>query len=68
MLFPLAKPLLFQLDPERAHRLSLAGLQSLPSRKPARHDPALLGHAHAAFGADFLKRFRQIVHRERTGG
>jgi len=34
----------------------------------ARHDPALLGHAHAAFGADFLKRFRQIVHRERTGG
>ena len=41
MLFPLAKPLLFQLDPERAHRLSLAGLQSLPSRKPARHDPAL---------------------------
>ena len=27
MLFPLAKPLLFQLDPERAHRLSLAGLK-----------------------------------------
>ena len=41
MLFPLAKPLLFQLDPERAHRLSLAGLKRLPSRKPARHDPSL---------------------------
>ncbi|MEL7690056.1 quinone-dependent dihydroorotate dehydrogenase [Citromicrobium bathyomarinum] len=41
MLFPLVKPLLFQLDPERAHRLSLAGLKSFPSSKPLRHDPAL---------------------------
>ena len=41
MLFPLAKPLLFQLDPERAHRLSLAGLKRLPSGKSARHDPSL---------------------------
>ncbi len=41
MLFPLAKPLLFRLDPERAHRLSLAGLKRMPLGKPARHDPSL---------------------------
>lgn len=41
MLFPLARPLLFTLDPERAHRLSLAGLKRLPTGRPSRHDPAL---------------------------
>ncbi|ALG59963.1 MULTISPECIES: quinone-dependent dihydroorotate dehydrogenase [Citromicrobium] len=41
MLFPLARPLLFTLDPERAHRLSLAGLKRVPTGHPPRHDPAL---------------------------
>ena len=41
MLFPLARPLLFTLDPERAHRLSLTGLKRLPTGRPPRHDPAL---------------------------
>lgn len=41
MLFSLARPLLFTLDPERAHRLSLAGLKRMPTGSPPRHDPAL---------------------------
>ena len=41
MLFPALRPLLFTLDPERAHRLSLAGLRRMPTGKPPRHDPAL---------------------------
>ena len=41
MLFPALRPLLFTLDPERAHRLSLAGLKRAPSGRPPRHDPAL---------------------------
>ncbi|GAB5348692.1 quinone-dependent dihydroorotate dehydrogenase [Alteriqipengyuania sp. 357] len=41
MLFPALRPLLFTLDPERAHRLSLAGLKRMPTGKPPRHDPAL---------------------------
>jgi len=41
MLFPLVRPLLFTLDPERAHRLSLAGLKRAPTGGLPRHDPAL---------------------------
>ena len=41
MLFPALRPLLFMLDPERAHRLSIAGLKRAPSGQPPRHDPAL---------------------------
>ena len=42
MLFPLARPLLFRLDPERAHRLSLAALRRFPPPdRPPVHDPAL---------------------------
>ena len=41
MLFPALRPLLFTLDPERAHRLSLAGLKRAPSGAPPRHEPAL---------------------------
>ncbi|ANU06792.1 quinone-dependent dihydroorotate dehydrogenase [Paraurantiacibacter namhicola] len=32
MLFKLARPVIFALDPERAHRLSIAGLKALPGR------------------------------------
>ena len=41
MLFPAVRPLLFTLDPERAHRLSIAGLKRAPTGKPPPHDPAL---------------------------
>ena len=33
-LFPLVRPLLFRLDPERAHALSIAALKALPRRTP----------------------------------
>ena len=36
MLFPALRPLLFTLDPERAHRLSLAGLKRMPTGTPPR--------------------------------
>ena len=35
MLFRLARPALFGLDPERAHRLTVAALKALPQRKAA---------------------------------
>lgn len=41
MLFPALRPLLFTLDPERAHRLSLQGLKRMPVGRAPRHDPAL---------------------------
>lgn len=41
MLFALAKPFLHKLDPETAHRLTIQGLQKLPSAKPLRDDPLL---------------------------
>ena len=41
MLFPALRPLLFTLDPERAHRLSLGGLKRMPVGRAPRHDPAL---------------------------
>ena len=34
MLFDLARPALFALDPERAHRLTIAGLKIAPRRSP----------------------------------
>jgi len=39
-LYALARPLLFALEPERAHHLAFAALKRMPA-KPARHDPAL---------------------------
>ncbi|WP_420141520.1 quinone-dependent dihydroorotate dehydrogenase [Sphingomonas sp.] len=39
-LFPLVRPLLFSLEAERAHRLTIDLLTHMPGR-PARHDPAL---------------------------
>lgn len=39
-LFPLVRPLLFTLEAERAHRLTIALLKALPMRA-ARHDPRL---------------------------
>ncbi|WP_114227366.1 MULTISPECIES: quinone-dependent dihydroorotate dehydrogenase [Sphingomonas] len=39
-LFSLARPLLFRLDPERAHGLTIAGLKTLPGGAP-RFDPRL---------------------------
>jgi dihydroorotate dehydrogenase len=39
-LFPLIRPALFAIEPERAHRLTLDLLKAVPRRLP-RHDPAL---------------------------
>ncbi len=41
MLFDLLRPALFQLDPEKAHRLSIAALSKAPLRAPNRADEAL---------------------------
>ena len=38
--FALLRPALFAIDPERAHRLTIAGLKLVPPAR-ARHDPAL---------------------------
>jgi dihydroorotate dehydrogenase len=40
-LYPLARPLVFALDAERAHRLTIAALKLLPPGLPARPDPRL---------------------------
>ncbi|HEU0135194.1 MAG TPA: quinone-dependent dihydroorotate dehydrogenase [Allosphingosinicella sp.] len=40
-LYPLARPLFFALDAERAHRLTIRALRALPSGEPARGDPRL---------------------------
>jgi dihydroorotate dehydrogenase len=40
MIFSTLRPLLFQLDPERAHRLTIAGLRLLPASPPT-FDPRL---------------------------
>ena len=40
-LFPLVRPLVFRLDAERAHRLSIAALRALPAANPPRFDPVL---------------------------
>ena len=49
-LFGLAAPLLRRLDPEDAHRATIAALKLLPPRAPAPDDPCL---AVSAFGLDF---------------
>jgi len=40
-LYPLVRPLVFALDAERAHRLTIAALERLPARPPPPPDPAL---------------------------
>jgi dihydroorotate dehydrogenase len=40
-LYPLLRPLAFALDAERAHRLTITALKSLPAGAPARADPVL---------------------------
>lgn len=49
-LFGLAAPLLRRLDPEDAHRATIAALKLLPPRAPRPDDPRL---AVSAFGLDF---------------
>ncbi len=49
-LWPLARPLLHALDPERAHDLTLRALAALPLPAPAKDDPRL---AVDAFGLRF---------------
>jgi dihydroorotate dehydrogenase len=50
MIFRLLRPLLFRLDAERAHRLTVAMLRFLPVTGPARCAPAL---GQRLFGLDF---------------
>ncbi|WP_344708558.1 quinone-dependent dihydroorotate dehydrogenase [Sphingomonas humi] len=40
-LYSFARPFIFSLDAERAHRLSIAALKASPSRRPPAFDPAL---------------------------
>jgi dihydroorotate dehydrogenase len=40
-LYPLVRPLVFALDAERAHRLTLGALKRLPPRRPPPPDPML---------------------------
>jgi dihydroorotate dehydrogenase len=49
-LFPLARPLIFALDAERAHRLTIAALKMKPAGKPVAADPML---AIRVAGLDF---------------
>ncbi len=49
-LYPLIRPLIFALDAERAHRLSLAALAATPVRAPRPADPIL---ASRVAGLDF---------------
>lgn len=41
MVFDLLRPAIFALDPERAHRMTIAGLKLLPPGAPPENDPAL---------------------------
>jgi dihydroorotate dehydrogenase len=50
MLYPLLRPLLFRLDAERAHGLTIAGLKALPLGRPQAPDPVL---AVSLAGLDF---------------
>ncbi len=50
MLFSLARPALFLLDGEDAHRLTIAGLRLMPASAPPRPDPML---AMRVAGIDF---------------
>ena len=49
MLFKIARPALFALDPERAHRLTLAALKAAPVGRPARSGPLATEVAGIAF-------------------
>ncbi len=49
-LYPLLQPLIFALDAERAHRLTIAALRLKPGRAPAKPDPRL---AVRVAGLDF---------------
>jgi dihydroorotate dehydrogenase len=40
-LFPLIRPMIFNLDGERAHRLTIRGLKALPAGEAPRQDPIL---------------------------
>jgi dihydroorotate dehydrogenase len=40
-LYPLVRPLIFALDAERAHRLTIAALKRAPPRRPPEPDPVL---------------------------
>ena len=40
-LFPLLRPLAFAIEPERAHRLTIAGLKAVPARKAPPSPPSL---------------------------
>ena len=48
-LFDLTRPVLFRIDPERAHGMTLTALKAMP-RQAARHDPVL---ATRVVGLDF---------------
>jgi dihydroorotate dehydrogenase len=49
-LYPLLRPLIFALDAERAHRLTIAALKLMPAGTPAARDPLL---AARVAGLDF---------------
>src|SRR4051812_22930827 len=49
-LYPLVRPLVFALEAERAHRLTIRALRALPPGEPAREDPRL---AIRVAGIDF---------------
>jgi dihydroorotate dehydrogenase len=50
-LYPLVRPLVFALDAERAHRLTIRALKAMPVGAPAARDPRL---AVSVAGLDFL--------------
>ena len=49
MIFNLARPLLFTLDPERAHGLTLAALKAMPARGPVQPGPLAVDVAGISF-------------------
>ncbi len=49
-LYPLVRPLVFALDAERAHRLTIRALRAVPPGEPAKEDPRL---AVRVAGIDF---------------
>ena len=49
MIFNLARPLLFTLDPERAHGLTLAALKAMPARGPVQPGPLAVDVAGVSF-------------------
>ncbi|WP_070154386.1 quinone-dependent dihydroorotate dehydrogenase [Sphingobium phenoxybenzoativorans] len=50
MVYPFFRPLLFLLDAERAHRLTIAALRAMPAGNPGPADPVLASHVA---GIDF---------------